>query len=284
MAEVKWIKIVTDIFDDEKIKYIETMPNGDTTIVIWFRLMCLAGKSNHAGVLMMTDRIAYTDEMLSSIFNRDIKVIQLALRVFESLGMIEITENRIYLSNWEKHQNTEKLARIREQTRERVAQYRQKRLECNDVTQDVTQEKRPSNAIELELELDKDIEEEKKKDVASVKPKKNTFGQYEHVKLTDEEHAKLIKDYSDSVIQEAIAFLDAYIEEKAYKAKNHNLTIRRWVIQAVEEARAKKAKAGGSYKGGRVDVLPDYSKQEQVTMTEEEKQEIINNLKSLGYK
>ena len=109
MADVKWIKIVTDIFDDEKIKFIETMPNGDALIVIWFKLLCLTGKSNSSGFLMMTNKLAYTDEMLSSIFSRDIKTIQLALKTFEQLEMIEILDNKIYVTNWEKHQTLDKL-------------------------------------------------------------------------------------------------------------------------------------------------------------------------------
>ena len=72
MADVKWIKIVTDIFDDEKIRFIETMPNGDEIIVIWFKILCLAGKSNSSGFLMFTSRLAYTEEMLASIFNRGV--------------------------------------------------------------------------------------------------------------------------------------------------------------------------------------------------------------------
>ncbi|MBP0987378.1 MAG: phage replisome organizer N-terminal domain-containing protein, partial [Oscillospiraceae bacterium] len=70
MSDVKWIKIVTDIFDDEKILLIEAMPERDAIIVIWFKLLCLAGKQNNGGVFMLSDRIAYTDEMLSVIFRR----------------------------------------------------------------------------------------------------------------------------------------------------------------------------------------------------------------------
>lgn len=162
MADVKWIKIVTDIFDDEKIRYIETLPNGDTTIVIWFRLLCLAGKSNSNGLLMMTDRIAYTDEMLASIFKRDIKVIQFAISTFEKLGMVELMDNRLYLTNWEKHQSIDKLEKIRENTRKRVANHRQKHLECNvTVTLPVTQ----CNATEEEEELEQDKEKELEKDL-----------------------------------------------------------------------------------------------------------------------
>lgn len=155
MADVKWIKIVTNIFDDEKIRYIETLPNGDETIVIWFKILCLAGKSNNGGLLMMTDRLAYTEEMLSSIFQRDLKSVQLALTIFENLEMIERFDNKIYLTSWEKHQNVQGLDKIREETRRRVAKHRekQKQLKCNvTVTEDVTQ----CNATELERERDKE--------------------------------------------------------------------------------------------------------------------------------
>lgn len=131
MADVKWIKIVTDIFDDEKIRFIETMPNGDEMIVIWLRLLCLCGKSNSGGLLMMTDKLAYTDEMLASIFSRDIKAIQLALTTFEKLDMIEIINNAIYITHWEKHQSLDKLETIKEQTRLRVAKYREQKKLCN---------------------------------------------------------------------------------------------------------------------------------------------------------
>ena len=70
-SEVKWIKIVTDIFDDEKILLIEAMPDADAIIVIWFKLLCLAGKQNNNGVLVMSDRIPCNDEMLSAIFRYD---------------------------------------------------------------------------------------------------------------------------------------------------------------------------------------------------------------------
>ena len=54
---VKWIKIVTDIFDDEKILLIESMPESDTLIVIWFKILCLAGRSNTMGLLLMNNII-----------------------------------------------------------------------------------------------------------------------------------------------------------------------------------------------------------------------------------
>ena len=75
MADVKWIKIVVDIFDDEKILLIENLPEADSIIVIWFKLLCLAGKQNNSGVFIMGDKIAYTDKMLATIFRRTLKKI-----------------------------------------------------------------------------------------------------------------------------------------------------------------------------------------------------------------
>jgi predicted phage replisome organizer len=217
--EVKWIKIVTNIFDDEKVRYIESLPNGDESIVIWFRILCLAGKSNSGGLLMMTDRIAYTDEMLASIFQRDIKSVQLALNIFENLEMIERIDNKIYLTNWEKHQNIESLEKIRLDTKNRVAKHRERQKavginECNvTVTQNVTQ----SNAIELEEELEIEREKDKKKT-------KNVYGEFNNVKLSDDEYSKLEEKGLISTIED----LSYYIKSKGDKYKSHYATILMW--------------------------------------------------------
>ena len=104
-AEVKWIKIVTDIFDDEKILFIEQLPEADSIIVIWFKLLTLAGKINNGGVMLFRDNIPYTDEMLATIFRRPINTVRLALKTFEKFGMVEIINNAITIPNWSKHQS-----------------------------------------------------------------------------------------------------------------------------------------------------------------------------------
>lgn len=155
MAEIKWIKIATNIFDDEKLLLIENLPEADAIIVIWFKLLCMAGKQNNNGVFMLNDRIAYTEEMLATIFRKPLNVVRLALTTFEQYGMIEVIDNVITIPNWEKHQNVEKLETIKEQTRKRVAEYRkrqeEKLLELKNVTQNVTLR----NALEEDKEEDK---------------------------------------------------------------------------------------------------------------------------------
>ena len=95
MADVKWIKIVTDLFDDEKILLIESLPEADSIIVIWFKLLCLAGKQNNSGVFVMSNSMPYTDDMLATIFRRKESTVKLALQTFQQFGMIEIIEKEV---------------------------------------------------------------------------------------------------------------------------------------------------------------------------------------------
>ena len=174
MAEVKWIKIVTDIFDDDKILLIESMPEADALIVIWFKLLCLAGKQNNSGVFLLNGRIAYTDEMFATIFRRNINTVRLALKTFEEFGMIEVINNTVTIPNWEKHQKLDAMEMARDKNRERVARWREKqklllseKTDCNvtgnvtgNVTDDVTVTH--SNAHRIDKIREDKIREDKK--------------------------------------------------------------------------------------------------------------------------
>lgn len=141
MAEVKWIKIVTDVFDDEKILLIETLPDADSIIVIWFKLLCLAGKQNNGGVFLMGGRIPYTEEMFATIFRRPLNTVRLALRTFQEYGMVDIIDNTVTIPHWEKHQSLDAYEQSKEKTRQRVAAHRerQKALIESNVTCNVTE-------------------------------------------------------------------------------------------------------------------------------------------------
>lgn len=105
MQEVKWIKINTDIFDDEKFKLIDALPEADAIQLIWFKLLVFAGRSNSNGIFMFNDKVAYTDEMLAHIFNRPINIVRLALETFERFEMIEQIDGVYVITNWDKHQS-----------------------------------------------------------------------------------------------------------------------------------------------------------------------------------
>lgn len=170
MADVKWIKIVTDIFDNRKIRQIEIMPEGDSILVIWFKLICLAGSINDNGMIYLTKDIPYTEEMLANQFNRPLNTVRMALKVFEQFGMIEIEDNFLYLSSWEKYQSVDKMERIKEQARIRKQRQRQKMIaESGENTQNVTQchadvTGQVTQCHAVEEDKERDIERDKEKE------------------------------------------------------------------------------------------------------------------------
>jgi len=125
--ELRWICLTTSIFDDAKIKIIEAMPEGDALINCWLRLLCMAGKSNADGVIFIAPQIQMSVEVMSLLLNKPVPIVRLALETFQRLGMIELVEGHgLRIVNWEKHQNSQGLARAREKARLRTTHYRER--------------------------------------------------------------------------------------------------------------------------------------------------------------
>ena len=161
MADVKWIKITTDIFDDEKILLIESLPDPYAIITVWFKLLCLAGKMNNSGVFMMNNRVAYTDKMLATIFRMKESSVQLALQTFEQFGMIEIIDGVITIPNWGKHQSLDQLEKKRISQREYMREYREKQKLLSGKANSNTNSK--ANVSRSDKEEEKELEKDKKK-------------------------------------------------------------------------------------------------------------------------
>lgn len=159
MAEVKWIKIATDIFDDEKILLIEGLPDAYAIITVWFKLLCLAGKKNNGGVFLMNDKIPYTDKMLATIFRMNESTVKLALNAFEQFKMIEIVEGIITIPNWNKHQTLDAYERKKERDRLYQEERRAKQRALIEKSSDKSSERTPDVAVS-----DIDKEEDKEKD------------------------------------------------------------------------------------------------------------------------
>ena len=172
MAAVKWIKIVTDIFDDEKMLLVESLPSADSIIVIWFKLLCLAGKTNNSGVFIFNDRIPYTDEMLASIFRRDVNIVRMAIKTFENFGMIEIIDNVITIPNWSKHQTLDAYERQKERDRLKKQQARaEKKALISGKSGDASGDKSgdaSGDVPTLEEDIDKEVEVEEENNNTSL--------------------------------------------------------------------------------------------------------------------
>ncbi|EPM6703785.1 phage replisome organizer N-terminal domain-containing protein [Listeria monocytogenes] len=299
MSGIQWIKLSVNMFDDEKIKLLEKMPEGNQMLIVWIRLLALAGKTNDKGRIYLNENVPYTEDMLATLFNRDVGIIRVTLHTLQSFGMIQKTENGlIEIENWEKHQNVDGMERVREQTRKRVEKHReamrQNRIasgdskgnkECN-VTSSVTVTQ--SNAIDIDKELDKDINNNNSDLNFKDFWEQNGFGM-----MLPIEQEKLLAWVDDFSGNREIVFkaLEVTSEQGANK-RNYayvNKILRNWEergfktvadVNAAEEERRKQNEqkynkpAYGKYnKNQKQEVLPDWFDSEvkpQVSTTESE--------------
>ena len=228
-----WLKLKRDFFKRHDIQIIEAMQNGKDYILFYLKLLCES--VDHEGKLRFSEQIPYNEQMLSTITNTNVDIVRAAIKVFTELEMMEILDDgTLFMLETQKMiGSAEQDEHTRENTRLRVQAYRERKKQAQ------IEEKRYSNVtcnVEIEKEIDIDIEKEKKKEP------KHAHGEHKNVKLTDEEHNRLIKDYGQEATEKAIQFLDNYMVEKVYKSKSHNMALRRWVFDAVKEREQKQAK------------------------------------------
>ena len=226
MGEVQWIKIIPELFDDDKIQLIENMPEGDTILIIWFRLLCFAGKKNNGGVFLLGDKKPYTAEMFAAIFHRPVSTIELALDTFESFGMVEKIKDTFTIANWEKHQNIDKMDEIREYNRQKKRESRAKKklLESvNDDVNDKSMTSQPCQDIEEEKEEEKELHSiiHSMREEAKLKLLGGTLGQ-NVVLLSDEQFDDLCDNLSMDEFNKYIGIVaECELNGKKFKKKSH---------------------------------------------------------------
>jgi predicted phage replisome organizer len=255
MADVKWIKITTDVFDDEKILLIESLPDAYAIITVWFKLLCLAGKQNNSGVFMM-GQMPYTDKMLATIFRMKEATVTMAIQTFEQFGMVEVIDGVITIPNWNKHQTLD--AYEKKKVRDRL--YQAERRAAQKALVQKSSDKSSDVAIseeDIDKDIDKDIEinniisdsaEPEQPTPKKPKPVKHKYGEYKNVLLTDEELQKLKTEYSD--YQDRIERLSSYVASTGKSYKSHYATIRNWARKDAE-------------KPGRKEIVPDWMNKQQ---------------------
>lgn len=226
MADVKWIKIAVDMFDNRKIKQIGSMPEGDSLLLMWVQLLCLAGNVNDGGFIYLTKEIPYTDEMLATQFNKPISTVRLALKTFEQFGMIEIINNMIFLSSWEKYQSTDRLATIREKDRERKRRKREAEKLLPQNSMEIPRTSMDVPRLDIDIEGDIDIDKDKNKSISKKSPR-HKHGEYQNVLLSDDDLDKLKAEFPSDWDQR-IQRLSEYMASSGKSYKNHLATIRNW--------------------------------------------------------
>lgn len=243
MADVKWIKIAVDMFDNRKIKQIGSMPEGDSLLLMWVQLLCLAGNVNDGGFIYLTKEIPYTDEMLATQFNKPISTVRLALKTFEQFGMIEIINNMIFLSSWEKYQSIDRLTAIREKDRERKRRKREAEKLLPQNSMEIPRTSMDVPRLDIDIEGDIDIDKDKNKSISKKSPR-HKHGEYQNVLLSDDDLEKLKAEFPADWDQR-IQRLSEYMASSGKSYKNNLATIRNWARRDKPAAKAAAKPAGG---------------------------------------
>lgn len=225
MAEKRyyWMKFQRDFFTSLRIKKLRRLAGGDTYTIIYLKLQLLSIVSE--GYLQFKHVLdSFAEEMAEEI-DEDVENVEITISYLLACGLMIQTEDTYFLPYAAENIGSE----CASAERVRNLRERQKALHCN---KDVTKVLRDCN-VEKEREIDKE------KDKESKRAPKHKYGEYQHVLLTEEEYERLEKDLGKDKRDACIKFLDEYIEMKGYKAKSHNLCIRKWVLDAVKEREKK---------------------------------------------
>lgn len=172
MADVKWIKITTDMFDNRKIKHLRRLPDGNNIVLIWVMLLTMAGRCNSGGMIFLTENIPYTPKMLADELDFEENTVRLALEALERLGMVVMSNGCFTIAGWSEHQNIDGMDKIRESKRLAQARWRAKQKALPpavDSTVDSTVDSERISVDDAEEDIEEEREEEKERDKIDYK-------------------------------------------------------------------------------------------------------------------
>ena len=218
MAEVKWIKLTTDMFDNRKIKHLRRLPEGNNIVLIWVMLLTMAGRCNASGMIFLTENIPYSAKMLADELDFEENTVVLALKALEELNMIVTNNGYFTIAGWEEYQNIEGMDKIRESKRLAQARWRAKQRAS---TVDSTRYLVDDAEEDKDIDIDKDLEGEKKRENTHTLFKRLApdyiFDMDEHSDLTAkvEEWVKYKMERKESYKEQGMKSLLRQVENNA---------------------------------------------------------------------
>lgn len=273
MAEVKkyyWLKLKKDFFKRHDIMIIESMPNGKDYVLFYLKL--LVESLSHEGNLRFSDTIPYDENMLATITNTNIDIVRSAMKIFESLHLVELMDDKtIFMAELQTMIGSET------EWAKKKRLYRQKQLELQapEVTESIVEKGQKKTLSDKSKSIEIDIE----KDIYIL------FGEYKRIKLTQKQYDKLVGEYGKELIDNQIKLLDEYVEinNNKNKYKNFNLVLRKSIREEWFKKNGLKSKREfktPEWYGKYEEQLEEINKKES-NYSEEERQQIIENAKKL---
>lgn len=260
-----WIKIKDSFMTSDKVDFLMSQKNGANYVVL-YQMLCLKTINTDGELARSLGEIIMPFDELK--IQRDCKyfeidTIRIALELYKKLGMIYNNDNGIL-----------QITDFKNMVGSETDYAAQKRIQREDESKLLGVDNAVDNVHIENRDKILDIREEEKDD--EEKEVKHKFGSYKNVKLTNDEVDRLKKDYPKLDINKLIEWFSAYIEEKGYKSKSHNLAIRRWVIDAYTKSPVKS-------NGKRVEETTNYNKDFK-GLSDEEENKILESFKNIRNK
>lgn len=228
MADVKWIKLTTDMFDNRKIKHLRRLPDGNNIVLIWVMLLTMAGRCNSNGMIFLTENIPYTTKMLADELGFEENTVIFALNALEQFNMVVMDQGYFTIAGWEEYQNIQGLDKVREQNRLRQAKYKQKqKLLQGNVTDNVI----VTQGNATDIEEDKDKEKEKEIEIDSKEKKRKRYERAPFVPPTlDDVKAYCVERKNNVDPQKFYDYFNAsdWVDSKGNKVKNWKQKVITW--------------------------------------------------------
>ena len=153
-----YMRLKESFFDDDAVKILEAMPDGYLYSNILLKLYLKSLKCN--GRLMYNDKIPYNAGVLATLTNHSVGVVEKALDVFESLGLIEVLDNgAIYMLDIQNYIGKSSTEADRKRAyRSQIEE--EKKLLLGQTSGQMSDKTTPE--IEIEIEIDTETEKEKR--------------------------------------------------------------------------------------------------------------------------
>jgi len=154
MVQVQWLKVYTDIFDNEKMKKLLRNRDGDTYFRVWIQLLTLAAKSNQHGAILLGENIPMSKDDLAKVMHKTLNKLEKIIQDLYELDMIIIEKETICIKNWDMYQSADELEKLRESNRRRQQKYRDKQKDSNVIvtscnTEDKNREEKNKNRQDI---------------------------------------------------------------------------------------------------------------------------------------
>lgn len=230
-----WLKLRESFFDDKKLKKLRSIAGGDTFTIIYLKMMLKSLQDN--GVLYYEGLEDTFAKELAMDINEEPENVQVTVDFLLRVGLLE--------DKGEEFSMPDVMASIgsESESAERVRRFRANHKpakalpENEDVTQCNVTCNEPVTTCNTEIDIEKRRDRE---ETDKIREEKTPHGEFQNVLLSISDISKLRDVVGVMKTDEAIQYLDEWIEEdpkrkKDYKKKNHYLCIRRWVLTAIDE-------------------------------------------------